>query len=150
MKSLFALVLLLLLAGCRAGTYQRVPVPPQDVQISSSSVSRIYLLRMPEAKGYYRSVTVTDNSKEVGRIGNDSYLCWERSPERTLLALEVEPVEMVGGKATELLVDVPCEPGKVYYYAISVDASWNKPKVSQLEESEARELLKGLSLPPKD
>ena len=139
---------LLALASCAAGTYQRAPIPPQDVEVSSSSVSRIYLLRMREAKGFYRSVRVEDNEREIGRIGNDSFLCWERPPARALLTLEVEPVELAGGKSSELFVDVQCEPGKAYYYAISVDAAWNRPRVRQLEATEARELLEGLTLPP--
>ena len=148
MRLAFAPLLVLALSSCAAGSQQRVPVPPQDVEVSSSSVSRIYLLRMPEAKGFYRSVRVEDNEREIGRIGNDNFLCWERPPARTLLTLEVESVELAGKKPTELFVDVACEAGQAYYYAISVDAAWDRPRVRQLQRDEARELLKGLTLPP--
>jgi hypothetical protein len=145
-----AAVLLLALASCAAGTYQRAKVPPQDVEVSSSAVSRIYLLRMGEAKGYYRTVHVEDGDREIGRIGNDHFLCWERSPGRTLVTLEIEPVELAGKRSSEIFVDADCEAGKVYYYALTVDASWERPSVRQLEVAEARELLKGLSLPPEE
>lgn len=144
----FAAVLLLALASCAAGTYQRAAIPPQDVEVSSSSVSRIYLLRMGEAKGYYRTVRVEDGDHEIGRIGNEHFLCWERTPGRTLVTLEIEPVELAGKRTSDLFIDADCEPGKAYYYAISVDAAWDRPRVRQLEAAEARELLKELSLPP--
>lgn len=150
MKSAFATLLLLVLVSCAAGSFQHEPIPPQDVEISSGSVSRIYVLRMREAKGFYRSVDVRQSEGEVGRIGNDHFLCWERAPTRTLLTLEVEPVELVGHDSSELHVDLQCEAGKTYYYAISVDSAWGKPRVRQVKPAEARELLKDLRLPPRD
>lgn len=137
---------LVALAACAARTYQRVPVPSQDVEVSSSSVSRIYLLRMREAKGFYRSARVEDNGREIGRIGNDGFLCWEREPGRALLAVEVEPVDGVG-KPVEALADVQCEPGRAHYYAISVDSAWGRPGLREIEAGEARELLEELTLP---
>ena len=149
MKTCFASLLLLALASCAAGTYQKEPIPPQDVEISSNAGSRIYVLRLGEAKGFYRSVHVKQSEGDVGRIGNDSFLCWERAPTRTLLTLEIEPVELlVEHQVNERHVDVQCEPGKTYYYAISVDAAWGKANVRQIRAEEARELLKELKLPP--
>lgn len=147
MKKLLAACLALALAACAAQTYQSVPVPPQDVAVAPN-VSRIYLLRTPGAKGFYRSVRVEDDDKEVGRIGNDHFLCWERPPMRTLLTLVVEPVELAGGKNTELFVDARCEPGQTYYYALVMEAAWDRPQVQQLGAEEARALLADLSLPP--
>jgi len=148
MRTPILCALLLVLASCAAGSYQRAPIPSQEVEVSSSSVSRIYLLRMPEAKGFYRNVRVEDNDREIGQIANDQFLCWERPPARTLLTLTIEPVELAGGKESQLFVDVDCEAGQAYYYAISLDAAWQRPKVRQLERDEARQLLAGLSLPP--
>ena len=151
MKTCFVILLLLTLISCKAGTYQHEPIPPQDVEISSNAVSRIYVLRMREAKGFYRSVHVKQTEGDVGRIGNDSFLCWERPPTRTLLTFEIEPVELlVKHEVNERHVDVQCEPGKTYYYAISVDAAWGKANVRQIKAEEARELLKDLELPPND
>lgn len=147
MKKLLAPCLALALAACAASTYQSVPIPRQDVAVSPSA-SRIYLLRTPGAKGFYRSVRVEDDDKEIGRIGNDHFLCWERPPMRTLLTLEIEPVELAGGKTSELFVDAKCEPGQTYYYALVMEAAWERPKVQQLGADEARALLAGLSLPP--
>ena len=136
-----------LCAACAASSYQRIPVPRQDVEVTSPAVSRLYVLRLPEAKGYYRNVGVDEDMTEIGRIGNDEYLCWERPPGRTLLTLTIEPVELAGGKPTQVFVDAKCEPGRAYYYAISVSAAWSKPEVRELEPTEARSLLAGLSLP---
>jgi hypothetical protein len=150
MKVTLTSLLLLALGSCTATTYQKAPVPPQNVEISSNSVSRIYVLRTGSAKGYYRSVDVKQSEGEIGRIGNDHYLCWERPPTHTLLTLAVQPVELVGYEAKELYVDLNPEAGKVYYYGISVDSAWGKPTVRQLEPAEAREELKALQLPPKE
>ena len=143
------LACLVALVSCAAGTYQRVPVPSQEVEVSSSSVARIYVLREREAKGFYRTARVEDNGREIGRIGNDGYLCWEREPGRVLLAIEVEPVDGVG-KPVEVLADVQCEAGRVHYYAISVDSAWSEPRVQAMDAAAARELLSELALPPTD
>lgn len=148
MKTLFASLLALALSACAATTYQSVPIPSQDVAVSSPSVSRIYLLRTPGAKGFYRSVRVEDDDREIGRIGNDHFLCWERTPARTLLTLEIEPVELAGGKTSEVFVDAHCEPGQTYYYALTMEAAWDRPRVQQLGADEARALLADLELPP--
>lgn len=149
MKPRIVCALLLALTACHATSYQQVPVPPQDVEISSSSVSRIYVLRMSGAKGFYRSVHVMQSEGDIGRIGNDSFLCWERPPTRTLLRFVIEPVELAGNKAAvERFVDAQCEPGQTYYYAISVDSAWGQPNVRQIKAEEARDLLKELKLPP--
>ena len=149
MKSFLLGVSLLALAACQATTHQDVPFPSQDVEISSKSVSRIYVLRTDEAKGFYRTVEVLQSEGEIGRIGSDSYLCWERPPTRTLLRFVIERVEMVEEKPNvERFVDAQCEPGQTYYYAIAVDSAWGQPHVRQLKPEEAHELLKGLKPPP--
>lgn len=132
-------------SACAADSYQRVPFPRQDVEVSSSSVSRIYVLRPGEAKGFHRYVLVEEDTHEIGRVANDGYLCWERGPGRFLLTLTIEPVELADGKPQQLFVDVKCEAGHTYYYAVNVNASWGKGEVRPLERGEARPLLEELS-----
>jgi hypothetical protein len=137
-------------AACAADSYQRVPVPPQDVEVSSSAVSRIYVLRPGEAKGFNRYVLVEEDTHEVGKVGNAGYLCWERSPGRFLLTLTVEPVELADGKPQQLFMDVKCEAGETYYYAVNVNSSWGSGELREVDRSEARMLLEDLSLPDPD
>ena len=137
-------------AACAADSYQRVPIPRQDVEVSSSSVGRIYVLRVGETKGFHRYVLVEEDTHEIGKVGNDGYLCWERPPGRFLLTLTCEPVELADGRPQQLFVDVKCEPGHTYYYAINVNSAWGRGEVRQVPRGEARVLLEELSPPPPD
>ena len=116
--------------------------------MSSSSVSRIYVLRAGEAKGFHRYVLVEEDTHEIGKVGNDGYLCWERPPGPFLLTITVEPVELGDDKPHQLFVNVKCEAGQTYYYAVNVNSVWGRGGVRQLGRGEARVLLDELSLPP--
>src|SRR5262245_49905536 len=85
-----ALGLALDLSSCAAESFQKVPFPAQSSEVSSPSVSRIYLLRLPQARGTIRGLRAKEDEREIGRIGSDSYLCWERKPGRTLVVLTYE------------------------------------------------------------
>ena len=69
------------LAACTSTpSRQSVPRPPQDVEITSSEVTRIYVARASQGRGKLRHVLVFENEREIGVIGPDEYLCWERRP----------------------------------------------------------------------
>ncbi len=146
------LVILLLaaaLSACAADSYQRVPLPSQTVEVSSPSMSRIYILRMPQVKGKARGLRVEEDAHEIGRIGRDRYLCWERAPGRSLVVL------FYGRTAFEkddeqTLIDVQAEAGQVYYYGVTVDDDWNKATARLLSHDEARAILEELEPAPKD
>jgi hypothetical protein len=147
-RTLTALLAATLFTACAADSYQRAPMPPQDVEISSPTVARIYVLRMPQHLGTLRTVAVRDNDMEIGRIARSDYLCWERAPGRSLVTLTYEGKEIDGG-GNQGLIDLQCEAGEVCYYALTIDEAWRKPVVRLLDKEEGKRLVKDMTPAPK-
>jgi len=145
-SKLIPVALLALLASCSGGAYQRVPFPPQDVEVSSPTVARVYVLRMKQPRGAFRTVLVEDNDREIGRIESDNYLCWERPAERTLLTFLFEGGALEG--KSEGLFDLECEAGQTYYLGLRMERAWNKPAVRLLDRDEARSLIEDMTATP--
>jgi hypothetical protein len=141
--ALLALLAAAGLAACAASSYQKVPVPSQKIEVSSGNVSRIYVMRLPQAKGLFRALRVKEDEHEIGRIGSDSYICWERDPGRSLVVVTYEGTALAKDDR-ESMIDVQAEAGQVYYYGIAVDEAWNKAVVRMLDREEARKVLHDL------
>src|SRR5262245_59659217 len=109
-KALSSLLLAATLCSCVAESYQHVPTPPQNVEISSPTVTRIYLLRMPGVLGRYRAVRASEYEHEIGRIGRDRYLCWERPAGRSLVVVTYESGE-IDYPDRESMIDVKGDAG---------------------------------------
>ena len=146
--AILAVCLLLALSSCKAQSYQRVPMPPSDAAVAQSA-TRIFVLRLPSAKGFYRGVRVKDDEKEIGQLGGDSYLCWDRSAGASLLELTIERVDGLNDE-DQLYVDAAGEAGQTSYYAITVDSAWGRPSVRVLPADEARAALAELKPSPVD
>src|SRR6185369_787116 len=114
------LPILLAFGACSAPSSQFVPMPSQDVEVSSPAVSRIYVLRMPQVKGAFRDLRVKENEHEIGNIGGQSYVCWERPPGRSLVVVTYEGT-VFEKDDRESMIDVQAEAGQAYYYGITVD-----------------------------
>jgi hypothetical protein len=147
-RTLIALFVATLLTACAADSYQNVPMPSQDVDVSSPSVARVYLLRMPQHLGTLRTVSVRDNDRQIGRISRSDYLCWERAPGRSVVTLTYEGADVDGG-GNQGLIDLQVEAGEVCYYALTIDPSWRKPVVRMLDKEEAKRLLQDMTPAPK-
>lgn len=145
MKPIFASVLLFALAACASGPRQVAPIPKLDVEVSSAAVSRIHVLLLPEASDAFPSVTVNDGQELIGVMGAGQFVAWERPPAEVVVAIDVEAKD---GEVTHLSVEVPCEAGTAYYYAIRVDPAWDRPRLRRLESGPARKIMAGLTLPP--
>ena len=138
-RALFALSLIALLAGCGASSYQRVPMPPQDVELSSPKLARIYIVRHPQVRGSLEEVQVFEADTEIGAVVEGDYLCWERPPGQTLVTL----VYVAHGlkEDREGILDLQCDAGITYYYAIKLGADRAKPRVELLPQEEGRQLI---------
>ncbi len=145
MKTFFASALLLALAACASGPHQVAPIPALDVEVSSTAVSRIYVLLPPEAGAAFPRVTVQDDQQLVGVLCAGQFLAWERPPKEVIVAIDVEAKD---GEVTHLSVEVPCEAGTAYYYTVRVDPAWDRPRLRRLEPGPARKILAGLTTPP--
>jgi hypothetical protein len=143
-KTLLSLMLCLTLAAalcaCRAESYQRVPAPPQDVEVPAQNMTRIYIVRMPQALGRYRAVRASENDREIGRIGRDCYLCWERPAGRSLVILTYESGELEEADR-QTMIDVKGEPGQTYYFGLSIDDSGRKALCQPLPRDDARRMI---------
>src|SRR5215471_4523833 len=127
-------------AACSAPSSQLVPMPSQAVEVSSPTVSRIYVMRMPQVKGAFRDLRVKENEHEIGSIGSQSYVCWERAPGRSLVVVTYEGTAF-SKDDRECMIDVQAEAGQTYYYGITVDEAWKKAVVQLLDRDEARKIL---------
>jgi hypothetical protein len=136
----FASLPLALVCACASSSVQKVPMPPQDTPVSSADMCRIYILRDSGVRGSLRSVSVFDGDVEIGTIDSDDYLCWERTPGRTLVRLYYEGVSIGVGKA-EGLLDFRGEAGHRYVYAIGLSYSDRKPEPVLMTDKEASEAL---------
>ena len=142
MRALLTLLLALLLGSCKAPSVQYVPMPSQDSSLEDRSLARIYLIRRPQTYGRLRMVRGFENTRLIGRIRSDKYLCWETNAGRKLLSAVYERRPVDGGDI-EGVLDLLCEPGQVYYIGVQLDSNrMGHPRLSLLEEIEGQRLLK--------
>jgi hypothetical protein len=135
-----ACTLLLLAAACRAPSAQYVPLPKQDVTVTSKDVTRIYFVR-DETSGLRQSeIRVLDGSTEIGLLTTGTYLCWERPGGRTLTKAYYQAIDPLLGNI-EGLYDMDCQAGRVYYFNVIIEREQGQPKIKPLGEREGRELV---------
>lgn len=134
-----ALLAVALVAACSSDGYQKLPIPAQDVRVSSPDVARIYVARDSLIGSLY-DMTVLDGQTEVGLISKDQYLCWERLPGKGIVTLRYHGPRIDGGDI-EGILPLECEAGEVYYYSVAIESSTKKPQGKRLDEKSGRALL---------
>ena len=149
-KLLLALLLAVLSSSCTStGSRQMVPLPSQDVEVTSQDVCRIYIARGRQARGALRPVHVYEDDRDIGVIGATEYLCWERKPGQRILRLIFEGRVIDSGKV-ETVVSSDGLAGQVTYYRIGLGvgegepdpvAGKDKPYVTLLGAEEGRALI---------
>jgi len=140
-RILFAVLVVLSFSACKGSSIQRVLQPRQEVAVEDSSGARVYFLRSSQAFGRRRMLRVLENEREIGRIAQGRYLCWETTPSRKLITAVFERRPIDGGDITGVL-DLSCEPGQVYY-CVAEQAMNDKgaPKLRTLSAAEGRALV---------
>ena len=139
-RSLAACTLLLLATACRLPSAQYVPLPNQDVTVTSKDVARIYFVR-EETSGLRKSeIKVYDGSTEIGQLTVGTFLCWERPGGRTLAKATYEAIDPLLGNI-EGLYDMDCQAGRVYYFNVIVEREQGQPKIRPLGDGEGRQLV---------
>jgi hypothetical protein len=134
------LLLALAAAACQAPSYQMVPRPADDAAAPASETCRIYLARSAQLWGRIRSIEVVDRGTEIGSIGRDGYLCWDRAPDRSPLQVLYHGAVLDGG-VVEGLLDFDGAAGEVYYYAVHLRPSDLKPQFELLDPAAGRALI---------
>jgi hypothetical protein len=130
----------LVLAACAAAPSQRMPLPPQDVVVSSPELTRIYFLREGGEAIQARTIKVLEDDREVGELTSDTYLCWERRPGRTIARAFFEAFDPGRGQV-EGVANLDCEAGRAHYYNVTLSRGAGKPTVTQLDPEEGRRLV---------
>jgi len=155
-NKLLALVLALAAAGCRSGSYQRPPLPPQDVEVSNPDRVRVYVGRDDQARGWAHSIRVNDGDHEIGVMNADEYLCWERTPGRALLTFTYEGPKLDGG-ALEGVFSLEGEAGHAYYLGVHLQRKADdpelrtrasRPEIVVVDPARGREIVKSLKPVP--
>ena len=137
---LFTIPVLLLAGACSSTGEQQVPLPPQDVVVSSPDVTRIYFVRDERAGMQPRPVLILDGEREIGRLTPDNFLCWERAGGRSLGRARYEAVDFRRGEI-EGLGDLDCAAGRAYYFNVTVDYEQGKPSIHPLDPEDGRKLV---------
>ena len=138
--AILSLLLAATLAACTADSFQRVPAPAQESDRPAPAMCRIYILRMPQLKGSVRGVSVKENEREIGRIGDDRYLVWERPAGRSLVIVTYDDVGVHDDP--ESMIDVDAEAGETYYYGLTIDEAWRRAVVRMLTREEALAIIR--------
>jgi hypothetical protein len=141
MKNSIVLSLCILLAGSCASHHSKVALPPQDVETSSPNVARIYVLDDPKLSRGVHGVRVEADDKLIGVLDAGGYVCWERDPGQCLISVVFEKAAPLDSSDITDVVDVSLEKGDVYYYGLTLDPIWKRPKVRLLDRADAREML---------
>lgn len=138
-----------LLAACAAGSEQLVSMPSQEVELTRPELCRIYVFRSSQVMGSTRTMRVFDQETEIGTLGGDEYLCWERAPGRVLLSAVYHGPRIDRGEQDDVF-DLQTEAGKVYYLNVSLltesehTAYGDKrgaPRLVRVNAEEGRKLL---------
>jgi hypothetical protein len=140
-----------LVSACGAPSQQLVPLPPQDVELSRPELCRIYVIRSSQPMGAVREMRVFDGDTEIGSVGSGEYVCWERTPGRTLLRALYEGPTIDRGDQDDM-VDLQAEAGTVHYFTVELEKTSDmsslgekrgSPQLVAMSRERGRELLAG-------
>ena len=137
---ILALALFLLPAACKMPSEQRVPLPDQSLTVSRSDWTRIYFVRDDDTVVQNLPVRVTDQETEIGKLTEDTYLCWERPAGRTLGRVWYDAIDPSRGKL-EGIVDLNCSAGRAFYFNVRIGKEDGRPIVTELGAEEGRQLV---------
>lgn len=127
-------------ASCSVDSYQRVPMPAQNVSVTNANVARIYVVRDDTTLVQKKEVRILDGDDEIGTLTSKTYLCWERPAGRRLGRAFYESLDPSRGRLDGVW-DINCEPGQTYYFNVRVGKEDGRPSVELVEEEEGRRLV---------
>jgi len=148
MKNLLRPLLLLLAAlaalpSCKGPASQHVPLPAQDVLVTSPDLARIYCVREEEVGSTglrTAAIEVHDGDRLIGELNSGTFLCWERKGGRTLGRGFYKAVDPALGNL-DGIGDLDCPAGNAYYYNVTVRRVDGKPVFTALKSEAGRALV---------
>src|SRR5258706_2631849 len=143
MKILVCLLRLAALAACRGLAHQHMPLPGQDVVVTSPELARIYCVREEEVGSTglrTAAIEVHDGDRPIGELNSGTFLCWERKGGRTLGRAFYHALDPSLGNL-DGIGDLDCPAGSAYYFNITVRRSDGKPVFEKISPEKGRALV---------
>jgi hypothetical protein len=146
MKILFRPLLcaaLACLCACHGPASQSVPLPRQDVAVTSPELARIYCVREEEVGSTgvrTAAIEVQDGDKLIGQLNSGTFLCWERKGGRTLGRAFYHALDPSLGNL-DGIGDLDCPAGSAYYFNLTVRRSDGKPVFTRLDAAQGSALV---------
>jgi hypothetical protein len=134
-----AACLLALVSACAAPSWQNVPQPDPNAPVPADAC-RVVLVREGKLIGRAREVRVYDSEVQIGSLGENDYLCWDRPAARGMGRLVFSGYELDGGPV-ENVFDLPREGGTTTWFAIRLRGEDRKPIVESVPPEEGRALV---------
>jgi len=138
--SLFALTFAAVATSCAGPSRQLAPMPDPKSAVRADS-TRIYVGRREQTAGSWRNVRVFDNDREVGVLGVDEYMCWDRPAKRGVARFIFEGLGF-DQDAIESVCELPAEPGATVYLGITIDRAGHKPVIERVTDKVGHDALK--------
>ena len=139
LRPALACALLLLVAACAATSWQAVPRPDPDDPIPDGW-ARVVVVRDFGFIGGVRAVRIWDEAREIGVIGEDGYLIWDRQARRGVGRAEFEGYVLDGGPV-ENVFDMPRESGTTTWAVLRLTQGERKPVAEVVSPEEGRALI---------
>ncbi|MEM8711927.1 MAG: hypothetical protein AAGG01_13325 [Planctomycetota bacterium] len=125
---------------------------PELSEAPSANVARIVVIREEQLLGGERGIVVYDGTRQIGTLGEGSYLAWDSVPGKRVLRLVFDRPEFDGGDL-ESIEAVSPPAGETTYFEVSLDLSAERkslnrsvgaPVIATIQEEEGRSRLERL------
>lgn len=135
---MLALAASFLLSACAAASWQAVARPDPDDPIPAGH-ARVVVVRTG-VLGSLREVRIWDEQREIGALGGDGWICWDRVARRGVGRALFEGYAADGGPV-ESLFDLPREPGTTTWAVLGLRSGDRKPVAELVTPEEGRALI---------
>jgi hypothetical protein len=139
LRQVSAACLLALVSSCAAPSWQSAPQPELDSPVAPDAC-RVVLVREGKVMGRVREVRVYDSEVQIGALGENGYLCWDRPAARGMGRVVFSGYDLDGGEV-ENVFDLPREGGSTTWFAIRLRSEDRKPIVVNVTADEGRALV---------
>src|SRR5688572_16373508 len=139
LRHVSAALLLALVSACAAPSWQSVPQPDLAASVAADRC-RVVLVREGKLVGRVREVRVYEGEAQIGALGENGILVWERPAQRGMGRVVFSGYDLDGGPV-ENVFDLPREGGTTSWFAIRLRDGDRKPIVEQVPAEEGQALV---------
>lgn len=136
---LAAAVVISLLASCSTTSWQVAPQPKPDDPIPAGR-ARVIVVRESGAIGSMREVRIYEDERQIGVLGENGWLAWDRVAQRGVGRVEFQGYKIEYG-TVENVFDLPREAGSTTWAVLRLRRSDRKPMAEVVTPEEGRKLI---------